>query len=336
MATDTTCFHVAIIGPSDTAQEVAAANSAIFKLSSELSKQGITLASHHWSQLPPGLGEPQGYIDRNLAWADVDYVIGFMRGRLGTPVSDAESGTVHEVEIVTNHHSKTGSPELLFYFQSQATENSPEVAKFAAGLRQNALTASYSTPLELETLIADHLRQKVLKANAPPSMGLPHTIGPLPANRRLTVEMMISSQMPPDEVPMPTIIVFKNGLGAEYIFDAREATNMQAFCNWVSKSMGYDSSGGKTLSQYLVEKNLSNVQAMTTSNEPVVAQMWLGHIFLFVHKKFGQAMLKLVLAKPLITTVDKDKWLPILKARKLILAPKHIRINQKGEKEYQL
>jgi len=336
MATDTTCFHVAIIGPSDTAQEVAAANAAIFKLSSELSRQGITLASHHWSQLPPGLGEPQGYIDQNLAWADIDFVIGFMRERLGTPVSDAESGTVHEVEIIIDHHSKTGSPELLFYFQSQATENSSEIANFATRLRQNALTANYSTPLELETLILDHLRQKVLKASAPPSMGVPHTIGPLPANRRLTVEMMISSQVPPDDVPMPTIIVFKNGLGAEYIFDSREATNMQAFCNWVSKSMGYDSSEGKTLFQYLVENNLHNVQAMATPADPVVAQMWLGHIFLFVHKKFGQAILKLALAKPIVTAVDKDKWLPILRAKKLVLAPKHVRVNQKGEKEYQL
>jgi hypothetical protein len=79
MPSDTTCFHVGIIGPSDTSAEVEATQKAISDLNNKLSKGGITIAGHHWSQLPPGIGEPQGYIDDLLAWSDIDFVVGFMR-----------------------------------------------------------------------------------------------------------------------------------------------------------------------------------------------------------------------------------------------------------------
>ncbi len=337
MPTDSTCFHVAVILPSDTTEEVEGARRAVSKLSDELSRKGVTLAFHHWSRLPPGIGEPQGYIDENIAWADVDFVVGFMRQKFGSPVADAASGTEHEVKIVLDQHAKTGSPELLFYFHSEATHGSQEVSQFAAELRQKAVTGSYSSVAELENVLAEHIRLKVEKNAAPPT-GVPKSFGTLPANRRLTVEWMMGAQMREGESPIATIIVFKNGLGDEYIFDSREMFNMQGFCNWVFKSMGFDAKANDTLIPYLLQTNAENLKNRKPAPAPIqlLSQLWLGNMCYISHRKLGKVSLKLAICRTLQTTDQADQVAEVMKRGLIAVGPKHIRINEKGEKEYLL
>lgn len=329
MATDTTCFHVAIIGPSDTADEVSEIQRAIGMLSTKLSKKGVSIAAHHWSQLPPGIGEPQGYIDDGLAWADIDFVVGIMRKKFGTPVKDAKSGTEHEVKLILELHAKTGAPDLLFYFHEDAADSSREVSEFASFLHARALTGLYSGAMEVGHAVAEHLRDKIDSKTTQIS-GVPAVMGRLPANRRITVEWILGAQMREKEKSIPSIICFKNGMGEEFIYDCR-IPNFQEFANWIMKSMGLAPKEGDCLLRYLQQASIEKSQP---GKEAAIAQFWLGNIFFITHNKLGACEFKICLAKPAVGADHADKLRRQVEQGILPFPPKQIFIGEDGKKNY--
>jgi len=59
---------------------------------------------------------PQGLIDERLRIEDSDVVIGVFRRRFGTPVSDADSGTEHEIRRAIGTWRTKGAPQVMLYF----------------------------------------------------------------------------------------------------------------------------------------------------------------------------------------------------------------------------
>lgn len=329
MATDTTCFHVAIIGPSDTADEVRAIQASIGQLSTKLSRKGISIVAHHWSHLPPGIGEPQGYIDDGLAWADIDFVVGVMRRKFGTPVKDAKSGTEHEVRVILELHAKHGSPDLLFYFHHDAIESSTELSDFASFLHAKALTGNFDDPQTLAREVSDHLRDKV-ESKVTKVSGLPEAMGRLPANRCVTVEWILGAQMKPEEKSIPSIICFKNGNGEEFIFDCR-VPNFQEFANWIMRSMGLAPKENDCLLRYLLE---ASREKSKPGAEVAFAQFWLGNIFMITHNKLGACEFKICIGKPAAGKEHAEKLRKQIEQGILPFPPKEIFIGVNGKKNY--
>jgi hypothetical protein len=329
MSSDTTCFHVGIIGPSDTSAEVGAALNAISDLNTKLSKRGITIAGHHWSQLPPGVGEPQGYIDDLLAWSDIDFVVGFMRSHFGSPVGEAKSGTEHEARLIVELNQKRGSPDLLFYFHKGALQASAEIAVFASWLQKVAMTGSYDAPGEVFALLKEHLEAKIHSRMVPPT-GIPQIRGILPTNRRITVEWIISARMTDEDLPIPTIIGFKNGSGEEYALDTRSPVP-QGFANWISRSMGFAAKEKDTLLRYLQKTNQENV-----AKNARIGQTWLGNMEIVAHRKFGKATFMISLAHVASANDDWPKLQQKLEQGFIPLPAKQIFINAEGTKEYRI
>lgn len=329
MATDTTCFHVAIIGPSDTTDEVQAIKAALGHLSTRLSRKGVSIVAHHWSQLPPGIGEPQGYIDDGLAWADIDFVVGVMRRKFGTPVKDANSGTEHEVRVVLELHAKHGAPDLLFYFHRDAADSSSELKEFASFLHAKALTGTFDDPKTLAHEVCEHIRDKIDSKTTKLS-GIPMAMGRLPANRRITVEWILGAQMKPEEKSIPSIICFKNGNGEEFIYDCR-VPNFQEFANWIMRSMGLAPKENDCLLRYLHEASRESSQP---GSDTSIAQFWLGNIFMITHNKLGACEFKICIAKPALGKEQAEKQRKQIEQGMLLFPPKDIFIGVNGKKNY--
>ena len=62
---------------------------------------------------------PQGAIDESLRIQDCDIIIGMLWARFGTPVSDAGSGTEHELQIAYESWKETQRPNIMLYYRSQ-------------------------------------------------------------------------------------------------------------------------------------------------------------------------------------------------------------------------
>lgn len=298
MPTHTLTFHVAVIGPSDTEADVEAVRQAITSLNAEFVNRKVTIAFHHWSDLPPGLGSSaQRYIDQSISWRDMDFVVGLLWQKFGTPVEDKLSGTEHEYRQVYDLFCKHQKPDVLFYFKSPTPGAAPDqillVRNFKRDVRTNALTGSYDAANDLKERVLRHLREKVhqrLETNNQQQRRL----GDLPSNRALTVEMVIFSEFPNDNVCVPTIILLKNPRGEEFVFDTRHL-NPQDLANWIAKSFGYAATEGRTLFDYLQQCNVNNFQEAFKRREermPYFNQMWLGNILFCNHpdlrlKKFN-------------------------------------------------
>jgi hypothetical protein len=55
-------------------------------------------------------------IDERLRIEDSDVLVGVFRGRFGTPVSDADSGTEHEIRRAIGAWRTKGAPQVMLYF----------------------------------------------------------------------------------------------------------------------------------------------------------------------------------------------------------------------------
>jgi hypothetical protein len=185
MATVQLNFKIAAIGPSDVQAELAALEPVIRNLSREFSSRNVALSFHHWSQLAPGVGKPQEYIDQNLNWDDVDFVIGAMWKRFGSPVANADSGTEHECNKILNL-SKRGQPDLLFYFrETPDTATSPDAAKIQAfrdALQRRGLVGTYSDPKAFAAQVEVAIRSKV-ESKLLSQRQSQRRMGQLPVNR---------------------------------------------------------------------------------------------------------------------------------------------------------
>jgi hypothetical protein len=99
----------------------------------------------------PEMGDrPQGIINRQLVDAS-DVLIGTFWTRLGTPTSEAESGTVEEIE----RFIRDGKPVLIYFSQEPVVPSSIDAKEyerldaFREGLKARGLFDGYSSQQEL-------------------------------------------------------------------------------------------------------------------------------------------------------------------------------------------
>lgn len=85
-------------------------------------KQNVRLEVYRWetdwypSFHPLG---PQGQVDKALEIDNCDLLVGIFWKWFGTPVSDAGSGTEHEILQAYNGWKQKGHPQIMFYFSEK-------------------------------------------------------------------------------------------------------------------------------------------------------------------------------------------------------------------------
>lgn len=281
MPTGTLTFHVAVIGPSDVQDEIKSVERVVSKLSREFLSRNVTLSFHHWSYLAPGIGTAQNYIDNNIQWENMDFVIGAMWKKFGSPVDDADSGTEHECNEILRLSSR-GQPDLLFYFRdTSGTEPSSDALKidsFRKALYQKALVGTYVKKKAFVEQVETAIRSKVeskLQSNAQTQ----RRIGKLPANRTFSVEFIIFSESK-EAGQTPTIVILKDCHEKFFVIDTRYSSS-QNITDWIAQTMGFAVTEGLTLSKQLAQSNERNLKANNG-----ILQHWLGNMNYADHPNF--------------------------------------------------
>lgn len=115
MTYQATVVRVLIASPGDTVNERRVLREAIEDWNSVNGDQGFFLQPLMWERdATPELGDRgQGVINRQLV-DKADMLVGIFWTRLGTPTSEADSGTVEEIERVA-----TANKPVLLYFSSK-------------------------------------------------------------------------------------------------------------------------------------------------------------------------------------------------------------------------
>jgi hypothetical protein len=125
---DARVVRVLIASPGDTVNERQILREAIEDWNSVNADQGVMLLPRMWERdATPEMGDrPQGVINRQLV-DSADMVIGVFWTRLGTPTSEAESGTVEEIQRCI----EAGKPVLLYFSSKPVVLDSVDQAEYA-------------------------------------------------------------------------------------------------------------------------------------------------------------------------------------------------------------
>lgn len=162
-------LRVVVSSPSDAGAEREVVSRVIDELNRGVAlTNGLHLEAWLWERdARPGLhpAGPQGLIDRLARISSADVVVGILCSRLGTPVGDAESGTVHELRSAFESWRVKGRPEVMIYFSERQAipANSEEAAQlervhiFRNTLPKEALFWTYDSLLAFERLFREHL-----------------------------------------------------------------------------------------------------------------------------------------------------------------------------------
>lgn len=122
-----TVLQVFIASPSDVADEREVLESVVAELNRTWSKSlGVRLELLRWeTSTRPGIGsEPQDVINSQIG-DEYDVFIGILWGRIGTPTSKADSGTLEEFERArARWEADPGSLEIMVYFKDKAIKPS--------------------------------------------------------------------------------------------------------------------------------------------------------------------------------------------------------------------
>ena len=179
--------------PGDVDAERSRLIRVVEELNPSFARHGITLK--HWSfkdhavpaVAPPGCSvqtvidmqmprEPDGSIAYDL-------FVGIMDRRIGTPLKDAPSGTVHEFLEARQSFEAKGTPHVLFYFRSREPNGDPPDPQTEGVLRFRSqypgLSGSYTSIEDIETQFRRHLLTELLDLLRP---GTPHEPDPVPGD----------------------------------------------------------------------------------------------------------------------------------------------------------
>ena len=135
--------------------------------------RGIVLELVKWeTHARPSMGRPQEIINRQLEKAD--FLVGLLSSRFGTPTGVAGSGTEEEFIVAYDSWSRSGHPQILFYFkQEQRIFKSPEeldqmrkVLEFKERLGKKGLFWEFSSVKEFEDAVRNHLTHLIVSENA--------------------------------------------------------------------------------------------------------------------------------------------------------------------------
>jgi hypothetical protein len=296
MSSDVTRFHVAGIGPSDVESDIRSLGEVVRKLADDFAVRNVDVQFHHWTGLAPGLGQPQQYIDKEIDWSQMDFVVGAMWQRYGSPLEDGHSGTEHEVNKVLDLFKAYKEPDLLFYFREDLSAQSASagqrgcVLEFMNRLRQKALVDSYSGAADFATKVERALRRKIEDRILAQTKPIQKHGGALPSNRRITIELIMSSEIRDGQVT-PVILLLKNPKGEEFFFDTRHHT-AQDIADWIANSMGQPATPGLSINDVLIPMFFDNIRKNTG-----IIQLWIGNIIQTDCKHLKIGTVKIALAK---------------------------------------
>src|SRR5271166_3775636 len=109
------------------------------------SERGFYLDLLSWeNDVYPGFRREgiQAAIDESLHIQDCDIIIGMFWARFGTPVSDANSGTEHELRLAYESWKQKKRPHIMLYFKSVGF--SPSSVEEADQLKRSSSSRRHS------------------------------------------------------------------------------------------------------------------------------------------------------------------------------------------------
>ena len=116
-------IRVIVASPGDVAAERKSVSDAVAEVNgTHAHPNGFHIDVWKWeTDAYPGLHleGPQGAIDEQMQIGDADIVIGIFWKRFGTPVSDAGSGTAHELRRAEEAWKAAGRPQVWLYFSKE-------------------------------------------------------------------------------------------------------------------------------------------------------------------------------------------------------------------------
>lgn len=141
---------------------------------STVSQTRVVLTLHAWdTDAYPGLNinGPQAQAYLGIRLEQCDFLIVILWRKLGTPVDDAPSGTVHEFRRALALWEEGRRPQVLLYFKecaakpasSQDMEHWTEVVKFKESLVQKykGLFWSFTDEVDFDDLVFEHLHKHI-------------------------------------------------------------------------------------------------------------------------------------------------------------------------------
>ena len=122
-------IRVIVASPGDVMKERKQVDEAVDEINKTLANpRGLHLKVWKWeTDASPGFHAdgPQGRIDELMKIDDADIVIAIFWRRFGTPVSDAGSGTEHELRRAEEAWEAKGRPAIWIYFSSEKFSPTP-------------------------------------------------------------------------------------------------------------------------------------------------------------------------------------------------------------------
>lgn len=170
---------VVAVSPGDVAAERKRIATVVDELNRSLAPElGLVLRLWRWeTDASPGLHllGPQGAIDEAMVMESADVVVGIFWNRLGTPVSDADSGTAHELRRAWELWSTSGRPQVFLYFCERRSrlKTAAEAAQleslfaFREALPREQLYWAYDSVTSFEREVRQHLTRYMLKQARP-------------------------------------------------------------------------------------------------------------------------------------------------------------------------
>jgi tetratricopeptide (TPR) repeat protein len=166
--------QVVLVSPGDVVDERGVVKAAVDELNRGIAAdRGCRLSLWRWeADARPGvhLQGPQGLIDELMDIEQADLVVGVFWKRFGTPTSDADSGTEHELRRAWACWEERGRPEVMVYFCQRpyfpkAADELVQWARvlaFRETLPDQQLWWAYETLGQFERLLREHLTRFLL------------------------------------------------------------------------------------------------------------------------------------------------------------------------------
>lgn len=165
-------LRVFVASPSDVSEERDLVTTVVDELRRilrgvrDVELETVRWETHAWPDVDE---DAQAVINRTVG--EFDIFVGVMWRRFGTPTRRAASGTGEEFELAYNAFKSSGKPKIMFYFRVQPfyTTDVGELEQFAKVVNfrkkldeDGVLFWQYSTPLEFERFVREHLIRQIL------------------------------------------------------------------------------------------------------------------------------------------------------------------------------
>jgi hypothetical protein len=171
-------FDVVVASPGDVQAERDALSQVVAELNRTVAQErGSVLRLRRWeADATPGFSDagPQAVVDDALKIETCDVFVGIFWKRLGTPVYDAPSGTIHEFRRAYDAWKRTGRPLILMYFNqvpyypadtSELTQWA-QVLEFKKTFPPEGLWWTYNGVADFERLVRPHLARQIFRLTA--------------------------------------------------------------------------------------------------------------------------------------------------------------------------